>query len=187
MSLATLIGMVGPAVTYLGGDSAVHLSEELSDASHVLPRAMVCAATVNYITGFAMTVTLMSNLGDLDADLMSRTGQPWVAVIRSVTGSRVATIVLLIVMIFMVCRDQIQAWHEEDARLIQWQYFFCAVNQVTTSARQIFAFARDRGETNTSQMKLRSKRLIPSLQASHFLDSLPALILIPAFPQTPST
>ena len=47
LGLATLIGIVGPSTTYLGSDSAVHLSEELKDASYVLPRAMVSAAIIN--------------------------------------------------------------------------------------------------------------------------------------------
>jgi choline transport protein len=47
LGLATMIGMVGPATTYLGSDSAVHLAEELKDASYVLPRAMFTAAVIN--------------------------------------------------------------------------------------------------------------------------------------------
>lgn len=72
-----------------------------------------------------MTVTFMFALGDIEADLSDPSGQPWVAVILRITGSRAATIVLILVMMFM--------------------YFFCAVNQVTTSSRQVFAFARDKG------------------------------------------
>lgn len=72
-----------------------------------------------------MTVTFMFALGDIEADLSGPSGQPWVAVILRITGSRAATIVLILVMMFM--------------------YFFCAVNQVTTSSRQVFAFARDKG------------------------------------------
>ncbi|KAF2172080.1 hypothetical protein M409DRAFT_62895 [Zasmidium cellare ATCC 36951] len=125
LGLATLIGIVGPTTTYLGADSAVHLAEELKDASYVLPRAMFSAAIINYITGFVMTITFMSNLGDLDAALESATGQPWVYVMYTITGSKAATIVLVVVMTIM--------------------YFFCAVNQVTTSSRQVFAFARDKG------------------------------------------
>lgn len=45
--LATLIGIVGPVTTYLGSDSAVHLAEELKDASYILPRAMFSAAIIN--------------------------------------------------------------------------------------------------------------------------------------------
>lgn len=72
-----------------------------------------------------MTVTFMFALGDIDADLSDSSGQPWVAVILRITGSRPAAIVLILIMMFM--------------------YFFCAVNQVTTSSRQVFAFARDKG------------------------------------------
>jgi len=67
----------------------------------------------------------MFALGDIEADLSDPSGQPWVAVILRITGSRAATIVLILLMMFM--------------------YFFCAVNQVTTSSRQVFAFARDKG------------------------------------------
>ena len=111
VGLATLIGIVGPATSYLGGDSAVHLSEELKDASYVLPRAMAIAAVTNYILGFVTTVTFMFNLGDLEADLSDPSGQPWVAVIRRVTGSQAATIVLILIMVSLL------AWmpfHSDD-------------------------------------------------------------------------
>ncbi|KAK4551747.1 hypothetical protein LTR86_010940 [Recurvomyces mirabilis] len=94
--------MIGPTTTYLGSDSAVHLSEELEDASYVLPRAMCASAIVNYGLGFVMTITLMFNLGDLDDDLTSATGQPWAAVIQKITRSKAATIVLIVVMIVMI-------------------------------------------------------------------------------------
>ncbi|KAK4983107.1 hypothetical protein LTR50_007416 [Elasticomyces elasticus] len=123
--LATLIGMVGPATTLLGADSAVHLSEELKDASYILPRAMFSAAVINYVLGFVITVTFMFTLGDLESDVASVTGQPWVAVVQNSTKSFAATVVLLVVMIIM--------------------FTFCAINQVTTSSRQVFAFARDKG------------------------------------------
>ncbi|KAK3679100.1 hypothetical protein LTR37_021446 [Vermiconidia calcicola] len=125
LGLATLVSIVGPMTTYLGSDSAVHLAEELEDASYILPRAMCLAAIVNYILGFSMTITFMFNLGSLKDDLASATGQPWVAVIQRITRSRAASIILTVLMIIM--------------------FFFCAVNVLTTSSRQVFAFARDKG------------------------------------------
>ena len=77
------------------------------------------------VLGFVMTVTFMFALGNIEEDLADASGQPWVAVILRITGSRAATIVLILIMMFM--------------------YFFCAVNQVTCSSRQVFAFARDKG------------------------------------------
>lgn len=125
VGFATLVGIIGPVVTFVGADSAVHLGEELVDASYVLPRAMFSAAVINYAVGFIATVTLVSNLGNLEEVLATSTGQPWVAVIQNATGSKAATIVLIVVMIFM--------------------FFFCGVNQTTTTSRQIWAFARDKG------------------------------------------
>lgn len=77
------------------------------------------------VLGFVMTVTFMFALVDIEANLSDPSGQPWVAVMLRITGSRPATIVLILITMFM--------------------YFFCAVNQVTTSSRQVFAFARDKG------------------------------------------
>lgn len=102
IGLATLIGMVGPTTTYLGADSAVHLAEELKDASYMLPRAMFSAALINYTLGFITTVTFMFNLGNLEEILDSSTGQPWVAALYNITGSQAATIVLILIMTIMV-------------------------------------------------------------------------------------
>lgn len=117
--LATLVSLIGPMTTYLGryghipllslrrrltrfSDSAVHLAEELKDASYILPRAMVSAAVINYILGFTMTITFMFNLGSIQKDVNSPTEQPWVAVILRITHSRAAAIVLTVLMIIMV-------------------------------------------------------------------------------------
>ncbi|KAK0836668.1 hypothetical protein LTR03_013458 [Friedmanniomyces endolithicus] len=140
VGLATLIGMVGPTTTYLGGDSAVHLAEDLKDASYILPRAMFVAAIINCkcltesadVLGFIMTVSFMFAIGDVNADLMDPSGQPWVAVVYRITGSRAATIVLILIMLTLPAEKM-------------FMFFFCAVNQVTTSSRQVFAFARDKG------------------------------------------
>ena len=49
IGLSCLVGMTGPVISLIGADSACHLSEELKDASYVLPRSMVATAIVNYI------------------------------------------------------------------------------------------------------------------------------------------
>lgn len=63
---------------------------------------MASAAIVNYVTGFVATVTLMSNLGDIEELLADPSGQPWVAVVYRATGSKAATLVLIVVLIVMV-------------------------------------------------------------------------------------
>lgn len=78
------------------------MAEELEDASYVLPRAMASASVINYLTGWIATVTLMSNLGNIEELLADPSGQPWVAVIYRATGSKAATIVLTIVLVVLV-------------------------------------------------------------------------------------
>ncbi|KAK7977843.1 amino acid transporter [Apiospora saccharicola] len=126
MGLATLVGILGPSVTLIGADSACHLSEEVRDASWVLPRSMVVTAAINYTVGFVMTVTVMMTVGDHASELLdSWTGQVYVQILLDVTQSRAGTSVSTALMAVLL--------------------LFCAVIGVTTSSRQLFAFARDNG------------------------------------------
>ncbi len=52
-----------------------------------------------------MTVSFMFAIGDVNADLMDPSGQPWVAVVYRITGSRAATIVLILIMVSQHRRD----------------------------------------------------------------------------------
>ncbi|KAK4892472.1 hypothetical protein LTR49_028592 [Elasticomyces elasticus] len=123
--VATLVGIIGHVASFIGGDSAVHLAEELQDASYVLPRAMVTGCPINYILGLVGLISFLSNLGPIDDSLYVYGGQPWVAVIYRITGSKAATIIMILVI--AVC-------------------FFCLqMNCVMTSSRQLWAFARDKG------------------------------------------
>jgi len=125
VGLSCLVGLTGPVITLIGSDSACHLSEEVKDAAWVLPRSMVATAIINYILGFVMTVTIMSTLGDLNSILNSTTDQPYVQALLNATQSRVGTSILTSVVAIMLV--------------------FGCVNLVTTSSRQLFAFARDKG------------------------------------------
>ena len=52
--LATLVGMITPVTAFLGADAAVHMGEELKDASKTLPRVMIATSLVNGLLGFVM-------------------------------------------------------------------------------------------------------------------------------------
>ncbi|KAH7067154.1 GABA-specific permease [Paraphoma chrysanthemicola] len=124
--LAALVGILGPVVTLIGSDSSCHLSEEVRDAAWVLPRAMIATACANYALGFIMTVTIMSTLGNDVAGLLATpVGQPWIQAVLNATGSKGGTSVMVSVLcVLLLC---------------------CAINQMTTTSRQLFAFARDKG------------------------------------------
>ncbi|KAJ9669681.1 hypothetical protein H2201_000065 [Coniosporium apollinis] len=123
--LSTLVGILAPVVTLIGSDSACHLSEELKDAAYILPRSMATTAAINYTLGFVMVITFTFTVGDVQSILTTSTGQPYIQLFLNATQSRLGTSILTSLIILLL--------------------LFCAINQITTTSRQLFAFARDNG------------------------------------------
>lgn len=123
--VACLVGLNAAIGDLIGADSSVHLSEELNNASWVLPRSMVATALMNYVLGFIVIITLVFCLGSFGDAVSSPTGQPYVEVVYNATHSVGGTITITAVVFILVLA--------------------CAVNNVTTSSRQLWSFARDGG------------------------------------------
>lgn len=122
---ACFVGVSGPVITLIGSDSAVHMAEELKNASRQLPKVMLFTAAVNYLLGFLMLIAFIAVVGDVAAVLESPTGSPYIQVIWNATQSRTATMVMVAFIVFF--------------------FIFGSVNSNTTSSRQLYAFARDGG------------------------------------------
>lgn len=109
----------------------------------MLPRAMVTGCVVSYAIGLVGLISFLFNLGPLDDSLYRYGGQPWVAVIYRITGSRAATIVLILVIAVNVFHSYCPPVGSFADKHLQ---FFCLqMNCVMTSSRQLWAFARDKG------------------------------------------
>lgn len=120
-----MVGLLAPVYTLIGADSAVHMSEEIKDASIVLPRAIMWAALVNGSMGWVMIITFCFTMGSVYDIIDSPTGYPFIQAFfnatQSYTGTSIMT-VLLIVNITSAC-----------------------ISTVATVSRQTWAFARDNG------------------------------------------
>jgi choline transport protein len=125
VGLACLVGQLAPIFSLLGSDAATHMSEELRDASYTLPRAMIWTAVSNSIMGFLMLVTVCFCLGDVESIISSKTGFPHIQVFYNATGSLAGASALTAITTVMA--------------------IFGCVNNVATSSRQLYAFARDNG------------------------------------------
>ncbi|KAK5651159.1 hypothetical protein OQA88_13206 [Cercophora sp. LCS_1] len=125
VGLSCLVGILSPIFSLIGPDSATHMAEELRDASKSLPRAMIATALVNGALGFVMVVTFCMVLGDLDSVLQTPTTQPFIQVFYNAVGSRGGATVMTCIMIVMAACG--------------------VVNNIATSSRQLWAFARDQG------------------------------------------
>ena len=116
--VACLISLNAAIADIIGADSSIHLSEELKNASWILPRSMIATALMNYVLGFVMIITLVFCLGNFDDALSTPTGQPFVYVIQNATKSTGATITLTVIILILIMS--------------------CSVNNVTTSSRQLW-------------------------------------------------
>ncbi|RFN45104.1 hypothetical protein FIE12Z_10655 [Fusarium flagelliforme] len=101
---STLVGILAGVLPLLGADAAVHMSEELHDASRTLPRSMIMTTLFNGAFGWIMVITYCFCIGNLEESVSSATAM--------------ASILVVIIA-------------------------FSNLTMVSTSSRQLFAFARD--------------------------------------------
>lgn len=123
--LACIVGLIGPVVSLLGSDAATHMSEELRNASKVLPRVMISTLILNGALGFVMLITFCFCLGDLESVLSTPTGFPFIQVFYNATLSKGGASAMTSIMIVMAT--------------------FGSMTAMATASRQLFAFARDQG------------------------------------------
>lgn len=123
--LSFMVGLLAPVYTLIGADSAVHMSEEIKDASVVLPRAIMWAATINGTMGWIMVITFCFTLGNVGDILSSPTGYPFIQVFFNVTKSNVGTSIMTAILIVNITS--------------------ACISTVATVSRQTWSFARDRG------------------------------------------
>ncbi|CAG8146698.1 unnamed protein product [Penicillium salamii] len=122
---ATLVGFSTTITALIGYDCAVHMSEEIKDASETLPKAMITSVCVNAASGLLMLVTICFTLGDIDDILATPTGYPFMQVFfnakKSLPGTNAMTAILVLTLTAST------------------------ITEVATASRQLWSFARDRG------------------------------------------
>lgn len=125
MGVACLVGLTTPIYALIGPDAAVHMAEEVRDASRTLPLAMVSTLILNGSAGFIMAVTFAYCLGPLKLAIEAPYFFSFIGTFYYATNSHAGTTVMTcIITLLTLCS---------------------AISNVATASRQMFAFARDRG------------------------------------------
>ncbi|KAL8671415.1 MAG: hypothetical protein Q9168_004088 [Polycauliona sp. 1 TL-2023] len=120
-----MIGLLTALSSMMGFDCAVHMAEEVKDASRTLPKAILWGASINAILGYLCVFTLCFTMTDIPRLLDSSTGFPFLQLFFDVTGSFAGTAVMAAIIIITL--------------------IMAVVSEVATASRQIWAFARDDG------------------------------------------
>lgn len=123
--LSYCVGFLGNVATFVGADASVHMAEEVSNASINIPRAILASMTINGVVGFAMMITLLFCLGDMDTVLETDTGYPFIQIFYDSVGNVAGATVMGAVV-----------------TALTWA---CATGIITTASRMTWSFARDRG------------------------------------------
>ncbi|KAA8648467.1 uncharacterized protein ATNIH1004_004352 [Aspergillus tanneri] len=119
------LGMQGGIFAFSGGDAAVHMAEEVQNASLTIPRAIMMTVIINGSLGFGMLLAVLFCMGDLSAALETPTGYPFMQIFYQATGSKSGTLTMIaILLIIGIC---------------------ATIGMLAATSRQFWSFARDRG------------------------------------------
>ncbi|THC91171.1 hypothetical protein EYZ11_009360 [Aspergillus tanneri] len=123
--LSFFIGLVGCVFAFAGGDAAVHMSEEITNAPVLVPRSIMLSVAINGTLGFSMLIAMLFCLGDINAALDTETGFPFMAIFLQATDSVAGTATMGAIITTMgICTS---------------------VGMLASTSRQFWSFARDRG------------------------------------------
>ncbi|KAK6951328.1 hypothetical protein Daesc_007861 [Daldinia eschscholtzii] len=123
--MAWILGLLQSALSLIGFDAALHMTEEMPRPAVDAPRAIIYAVVVGGVTGVAFILVILFCITDPDTVLNTPTKMPIAELILQGTGSRAAATILTLML--AVC-------------------FINGTNGcVTSSSRLLYAMARDKG------------------------------------------
>ncbi|KAK5130279.1 hypothetical protein LTR08_002239 [Meristemomyces frigidus] len=131
--LSTFVGLIGSSGSLVGFDSAVHMTENVRDASRAIPLSLVVSYALNASMGLITGVTVIFCAGDMDAVLAVANQAPYVTIFLNSTGSKAGTLVMLIPILLMFMSSMLSG--------------------MATASRQVWAFARDDGLPWSDKLK----------------------------------
>jgi choline transport protein len=123
--LSYCVGFLGNVATFVGADASVHMAEEIENAALNIPRAIFTSMTMNGLLGFAMMLTILFCLGNVESVLGTATGFPFIQIFYNDVGSIAGATAMGAVVLSLT-----------------WA---CAIGITTTASRMTWSFARDRG------------------------------------------
>ncbi|KAF2251585.1 amino acid transporter [Trematosphaeria pertusa] len=126
-ALSLGVGLPATAMSLLGADSGVHISEEIQSAPKVVSRALMSTVVINGTLGFAMAIAMLFCMDDLQRTLDTEETlyYPFLHIFHSVLRSATTACVLAAIVLFMGLMSGIGVY--------------------ASASRMLWAFSRDAG------------------------------------------
>ncbi|KAL2424571.1 Choline transport protein [Exophiala dermatitidis] len=155
------VGLITTVFAFIGADGAIHMSEEIKNASTVVPYSLVASIGLNGTMGFSMLIAILFCIGNIENALETTTGFPFIEIFyQAVNSTGGATAMTSIVLSLMI---------------------FAAIAVLAAASRMMWAFARDNGLPGSrfiSRVEPRTKLPLYSVGISVVITLLLGLINI---------
>lgn len=158
---AFFVGLITTVFAFVGADGAIHMCEEIKNASTVVPHALLASIGVNGLLGFSMLIAILFCIGDINNALASPTGYPFIEIFLQATNSKggaTAMTAVVLSMMIMAC-----------------------IAVLAAGSRMLWAFARDNGVPGSrwlSRVDPRTKLPLYAIGVSTIITMLLGLINI---------
>jgi len=125
--LSFLVGFPSVALSLIGGDCAVRMSEEIQSSAVIVPRVLMYTIWINGSLAFAMIIALMFCISDVNAALESTTTMfyPFLEVFNSAVQSVVGASFMAAIVLLLGTLSTVGIY--------------------ASASRMLWSFARDRG------------------------------------------
>ncbi|KAB8256560.1 GABA permease [Aspergillus pseudonomiae] len=160
MGLALMVGQISAIYAGLSTDATAHMSEEVRDAGRYVPIAMVWGFFTNGTMAVVLVITYLFAMPSLEDALQDPTGFPFIYVFKNAVGTAGVNGLTAIILIPVI---------------------FSNILFNASTARQTYAFARDKGLPFAKWIcKVNPKRRLPvnAIGLSCVISGLLALINI---------
>ncbi|KAF7595508.1 hypothetical protein BBP40_005844 [Aspergillus hancockii] len=125
VSWTVMVGQVSCMFVVLGSDSVAHMSEEIENASVIVPKSMVWAFLLNIPFAFGLLLSYLFSMPDVEGALGSPTGFPFIYVLQQAVKNTAGAAVLVVIILILIV--------------------MITISSLASASRQTFAFARDNG------------------------------------------
>lgn len=96
-----LIALSAPVIAFCPLDGAVHLVEEVRDAPRVVPRTIMAALGISFLTSFAFALSVLYSINDIDSVMASPSGFVLFDIWMQATKQSVAVVFTVIALVLL--------------------------------------------------------------------------------------
>lgn len=97
-----MIGLAGPIIAFMPLDGATHLVAEVKNPASVVPKTIVAALSISFVSSLAFALTVLYSISDVQTALTTPSGFVLFEIWRQATHSAGAAIAFTIAIIVML-------------------------------------------------------------------------------------